>query len=76
MIRVAVMGAAGFGGGELLRILLAHPQVTVAAATSGRLGGKPVYRAHPNLRGVTDLRFCTPDEVPESIRAELPRQTP
>lgn len=65
MIRVAVMGGAGFGGGELLRILLGHPHVGVEAATSGRLAGKPVHRAHPNLRGVTDLRFSAPDSVPE-----------
>ena len=65
MTRVAVLGGAGFGGGELLRILLGHPHVEVVAASSGRLAGKPVHRAHPNLRGTTDLRFCAADAVPE-----------
>jgi len=61
--KVGILGATGFGGGELLRILLGHPHVTVRAASSTRLAGKPVHRVHPNLRGVTDLRFCAPDEV-------------
>jgi len=66
MTRVSILGGSGYGGGELLRILLGHPHVTVAGVSSRRLAGKPVYRAHPNLRGATDLRFCDPDEIPES----------
>lgn len=54
------------GGGELLRLLILHPEVTIAGVSSRRLAGKPVARAHPNLRGVTDLRFCQPDDLPES----------
>lgn len=66
MTRVSILGGSGYGGGELLRLLVGHPEVTIAGVSSRRLAGKPVARAHPNLRGVTDLRFCQPDELPES----------
>jgi N-acetyl-gamma-glutamyl-phosphate/LysW-gamma-L-alpha-aminoadipyl-6-phosphate reductase len=65
-MRVCILGGSGYGGGELLRILLSHPEVVVAGVSSRRLAGKPVSRAHPNLRGSTDLRFCDPDDLPES----------
>ena len=51
MIRAAIAGASGYVGGELLRLLLQHPQVEVAQATSERLAGQFVHAAHPNLRG-------------------------
>ena len=57
MVRVAIAGASGYVGGELLRLLLQHPQVDVAQATSERLAGQFVHAAHPNLRGHTTLRF-------------------
>jgi N-acetyl-gamma-glutamyl-phosphate/LysW-gamma-L-alpha-aminoadipyl-6-phosphate reductase len=66
MTRVSILGGSGYGGGELLRLLLGHPHVTIAGVSSRRLAGKPVSRAHPNLRSVTDLKFCDPDELPES----------
>lgn len=56
--RVAILGANGFGGSELLRHLLFHPEVEVRYASSRRLAGKPVWEELPNLRGATDLRFC------------------
>jgi N-acetyl-gamma-glutamyl-phosphate/LysW-gamma-L-alpha-aminoadipyl-6-phosphate reductase len=57
MLSVAVVGASGYIGGELLRLLLGHPRVSVDAATSERLAGRRIDGAHPNLRGVTDLSF-------------------
>ncbi len=63
MIRAGIVGAAGYLGGELLRLLTGHPEVTVAHAVSTRFPGKRVDTVHPNLRGQTDLRFCTMDEV-------------
>jgi N-acetyl-gamma-glutamyl-phosphate/LysW-gamma-L-alpha-aminoadipyl-6-phosphate reductase len=63
--RVAVVGAAGYTGGELLRLLLAHPNVEVVAATSERLGGKYVHHTHPVLRGRTSLRFTAREQLPE-----------
>lgn len=56
-IRVGIEGGAGFTGGELIRLLLGHPRVEIAAATSGTFPGQPVFMAHPNLRGRTDLAF-------------------
>lgn len=59
MTRVGIVGASGYTGGELLRVLLAHPQVEVVAATSERNAGKFLYQVHPHLRGRTALRFVT-----------------
>ncbi|MFF1715964.1 N-acetyl-gamma-glutamyl-phosphate reductase [Streptomyces sp. NPDC058268] len=63
MLKVAVAGASGYIGGELLRLLLGHPEVEVAAATSNRYAGRRVDTAHPNLRSVTDLTFISPDDL-------------
>ena len=61
MVRVGLLGASGYIGGELLRLLLQHPQVEVAAATSRKYAGEYVFRVHPNLRGVTELKFSPND---------------
>jgi len=55
--RASIVGGSGYSGGELLRLLLGHPQVKVAQVTSRSQAGKPVTRAHPNLRGQTSLKF-------------------
>ena len=56
-MRVGIVGGSGYTGGELLRLLLRHPKVEVAQVTSDSMAGKPIGRAHPNLRKVTDLTF-------------------
>ncbi len=56
-MRIAIIGASGFVGGELLRLLLQHPQVEVTLATSRKYSGQYVYRVHANLRNITDLQF-------------------
>jgi N-acetyl-gamma-glutamyl-phosphate reductase len=56
-MRVAVIGGAGYAGGELLRLLLQHPEVSECLATSRSQAGKPVGSAHPALAAVTDARF-------------------
>ncbi|HAK56596.1 MAG: N-acetyl-gamma-glutamyl-phosphate reductase [Vicinamibacterales bacterium] len=56
-MKVSILGASGYVGGELLRLLLDHPEVSVEQVTSERLAGKLVTAAHPNLRGRTTLRF-------------------
>ncbi|MGD8293931.1 MAG: N-acetyl-gamma-glutamyl-phosphate reductase [Desulfobacterales bacterium] len=58
-MKVSIVGASGYGGGELLRILLRHPQVEIHQCTSERFAGKPVTRLHPNLRKQTTLKFCS-----------------
>jgi len=57
MIRAAIVGASGYAGGELLRLLLAHPQVEVTQITSETHAKQYAYFVHPNLRGHTNLRF-------------------
>ena len=57
MIRAAIVGASGYAGGELLRLLLAHPKVEVTQITSETHAGRYAYFVHPNLRGHTSLRF-------------------
>ncbi|MFC5185571.1 N-acetyl-gamma-glutamyl-phosphate reductase [Actinomadura harenae] len=63
MIRVSVMGAAGYLGGELLRLLIGHPGVEVAQAISTRFPGRRVDSVHPNLRSQTGLVFSAPDDL-------------
>ena len=58
-MKVGIVGASGYGGGELLRLLLQHPQVEVHQCTSERFVGKPVTRLHPNLRKRTSLKFSS-----------------
>jgi N-acetyl-gamma-glutamyl-phosphate/LysW-gamma-L-alpha-aminoadipyl-6-phosphate reductase len=62
-VRVAVAGASGYIGGELLRLLLDHPYVEVTRATSNSFAGKRVHHPHPNLRGRTELTFSPHDSL-------------
>jgi N-acetyl-gamma-glutamyl-phosphate/LysW-gamma-L-alpha-aminoadipyl-6-phosphate reductase len=57
VIRASIVGGSGYAGGELLRLLLAHPEVEVAQVTSERSKGRFVHSLHPNLRGRTRLKF-------------------
>ncbi len=50
-IRVAVAGASGYAGGELLRLLAGHPDLELAAVSAGSSAGKPITSIHPNLTG-------------------------
>ena len=63
MIEAAIVGASGYTGGELLRLLLFHPQVKVTQVTSESYAGKPVHFVHPNLRGYTDLVFVPMEKL-------------
>lgn len=62
-VTASIVGGSGYTGGELLRLLLGHPSVQVGQVTSRSLAGQPMHRAHPNLRGHTDLAFVAPDDV-------------
>jgi len=57
--RVAIVGASGYAGGELLRLLLDHPHVEVTQATSESNVGRYVHLRHPNLRGRTRQKFVS-----------------
>lgn len=62
-ISVALIGAAGYSGAELLRLLMNHPGVAVQAVTSRTHLGKPVSSVHPHLRGSTSLEFVDPERL-------------
>jgi N-acetyl-gamma-glutamyl-phosphate/LysW-gamma-L-alpha-aminoadipyl-6-phosphate reductase len=68
MTAVSVMGGSGYVGGELLRLLVFHPDCQLQAVTSRRNAGVPLYRLHPNLRGVTSLTFR--EESLETVAAK------
>lgn len=59
-LRVAIVGASGYGGSELLRILLYHPYVEVTALTSRRHAKQPLGAVHPHLAHHRDLFFTDP----------------
>ncbi|MCQ5377643.1 MAG: N-acetyl-gamma-glutamyl-phosphate reductase [Candidatus Methanomethylicia archaeon] len=61
MKTVGIIGASGYTGGELLRILVNHPEADLKVATSREYAGEPVFRLHPQLRKLTDLKFVEPD---------------
>lgn len=54
MIRASVAGASGYAGGELLRLLLAHPEISIAAVAAGGKAGQLVGSVHPNLCEIAD----------------------
>lgn len=56
-IRAGIVGSAGYTGGELIRLLIHHPQVDIAFANSKSNAGKPVYSVHRDLIGETNLQF-------------------
>ena len=62
MIRVGILGAAGYTGGELIRLLLNHPDAEIVFANSESQAGLPVSSVHEGLVGDTDLRFT--DQLP------------
>jgi N-acetyl-gamma-glutamyl-phosphate/LysW-gamma-L-alpha-aminoadipyl-6-phosphate reductase len=62
-IQVSIIGASGYTGGELIRLLLFHPEVEIKQVTSERLFGKPVHKAHPHLRKITDLKFSSLEDL-------------
>jgi N-acetyl-gamma-glutamyl-phosphate reductase len=62
MIKVAVVGASGYAGAELLRILVAHPDVEMTIVTSRQHEGVPICNVFPTLTGFCDL-VCEPLDV-------------
>ncbi|HYN23494.1 MAG TPA: N-acetyl-gamma-glutamyl-phosphate reductase [Pyrinomonadaceae bacterium] len=63
-IQVGIFGGSGYGGSELLRILLPHPNAEIAFVTANEHAGKPVSEVHRSLHGLTDLKLS---KVPEDL---------
>ncbi len=61
MIKVGIVGATGYTGAELLRLLAVHPEAQVTVITSRSEEGRPVADLYPSLRGISDLKFSQPD---------------
>lgn len=60
-LKIGIIGGTGYVGGELLRLLLLHPQAEVTMVTSRQSAGEYVFNVHPNLRGLTQLKFVPQD---------------
>ncbi|HEY8203986.1 MAG TPA: N-acetyl-gamma-glutamyl-phosphate reductase [Pyrinomonadaceae bacterium] len=63
-IKIAIFGGSGYGGAELLRILLQHPHAEIQFVTANEHAGKAVSDVHKNLLGLTDLNFT---KAPEDV---------
>ena len=63
MLKVSVVGASGYVGGELLRLIYSHPETELHQATSQRYADRFLHTVHPNLRGVTKHKFCTMESL-------------
>ena len=68
-MKVAIVGASGYAGGELVRLLCHHSAAKVTCVTSRKLAGTPLDQVHPHLKGFTDLVFENPD--PEKIDVDV-----
>lgn len=66
-IKAGIIGGAGYTGGELLRILVHHPSVTIAFAHSSSNGGNLISSVHTDLLGDTDLLFATTAEMESQL---------
>ncbi len=68
-LRCAVVGASGYTGGELIRLIAGHRALHLVAASSRSSAGEPLSMVHPHLRGVSthirELPFCLPTDIPE-----------
>lgn len=65
-IKIAIFGGSGYGGSELLRILLFHPNAEIVFVTANEHAGKAVSAVHRNMLGLTDLSFIA---APENLSA-------
>jgi len=66
---IAVIGASGYTGGELLRLLHFHKNAEVVCATSRKNDTEPVWKVHPHMKEISDLKFTNPD--PDRIEADF-----
>jgi len=71
MLDVGIVGGSGYTGGELLRLLAAHPEAEVVCITSRKLSGKPVASVHPHVRGICNLNFEVPTAKEIAERCDI-----
>ena len=71
MYRIAVVGASGYTGAELLRLLARHPEAELTCVTSRQYAGRPVAEIFPSLQGGLDLRFDDVNPAEVAGRADL-----
>lgn len=69
-IHIAILGGAGYGAGELLRLLTQHPQCEVVAVTSGSQAGAKIADVHPHLRGFYETELSASLPISRLARAE------
>ena len=70
-MKVGIVGASGYVGGEVLRLLLSHPNAEVSMVTSRQHVGDYLHRIHPSLKGFTDLKFSELDYDKMSDQCDL-----
>ncbi len=70
-MKIGIIGGSGYVGSELLRLLLMHPEVEVTTVTSRQSAGEYVFNVHPNLRGLTQLKFVSQDMAELQNNCEL-----
>ena len=77
MRTVSIIGGSGYVGGELARLVLMRDDLELLQVTSSSALGEHIHSAHPNLRGRTDLRFTSPEELKDVdfIFSALPHGT-
>ena len=68
MFKVAIIGASGYTGGELLRMLLNHPEVEITDITSRKYDGTPAHKIHPHIR---DSGLIFKNKSPSELDADV-----
>lgn len=63
MTTVSIIGGSGYVGGELARLVLSRKDLELVQITSSSSLGEHLHSAHPNLRGLSDIRFTSPEEI-------------
>ena len=66
-IKAGIVGGAGYAGGELLRLLILHPNIELMFVQSRSQAGKPVHAAHPDLLGETEMLFSADAAIPVHV---------
>jgi N-acetyl-gamma-glutamyl-phosphate reductase len=79
LLRVGIIGATGYTGSELVRLLAAHPRVEIAALTSRSEAGRPAGAVHPALQDVVELTLTEADRIADfdldALFLALPHRT-